>query len=97
MGKRKIIEIIEKIKIQIEFHLEKLDNDLKNKDFELGFYHFKEFKKSFFPFLLRESEKINQEEQTRDIIKSYEERLEKILKEYNCLEDFKKKFDDKFA
>lgn len=97
MSKRKIINAIKNIKKAIEFHLDKIENDIKIGNLELGFYHFKEFKRSFFPLLLKESQKIGEEEQAQTLIKSYEERLEKVLKQYGCLEDFQKKFNDKFV
>lgn len=96
MGKRRIIDAINNIKKAIESHLQKIEDDIKIGNIELGFYHFKEFKRSFFPLLLKESQKIGEEEQAQVLIRSYEERLEKILKQYGCFEDFKKKFNDKF-
>jgi len=95
MGKTKDInKSIDSIKERIEEHIEKLKQELKVPSSRLlyGYYHFKETIRSMLLILKKEYEKINQKEKGEVILKLYLAKLENILRENNCLDEYRARY-----
>ncbi len=93
-NKSKIIKTIKKIKNGIEEHIKKLEKTLTDKNYGLAFYYYKEFKRKFFPLLIKKYEQLK--EDGKSIIKIYEEKVHNILQKHNALnieDNFKMKFE----
>jgi sugar-specific transcriptional regulator TrmB len=95
MGKTKgIKQKIDSIKERIEEHLEKLKKELQAPPSKLlyGYYHFKETIRSMLLILKEEYEKIEQKEKGEIIFRLYLAKLENILRENNCLDEYKTRY-----
>ncbi len=95
MGKTKDInQKINSLKEQIDEHIEKLKKELQVPSSKLlyGYYHFKETIRSMLLVLKKEYEKINQNEKGEIILRLYLARLESILRENNCLDEYKVRY-----
>lgn len=92
-NKNKIIRSIKKIKNAIEEHIKKFEKTLIEKNYGLTFYYYKEFKRKFFPLLIKKYEQLN--ENGIALIEAYEEKIYALLEKYNAL-NIKNNFDKKF-
>jgi len=84
--KEKIEKAIESYKKQIELHFEKLERDLRTKDFEHARYHIKEIDKSLIEGLVKKMKKLGKID--KELIGSYAKKLRDILEKYGFEYDF---------
>lgn len=93
-NKNKIIRSIKKIKNAIDEHIKKFEKTLIEKNYGLAFYYYKEFKRKFFPLLIKKYAQLN--ENGKALIKTYEERIHALLQKHNALsieDNFNRKFE----
>ena len=68
---------------EIEKHFIKLETDINNNSFELGFYHTKEIEKDFLIQLEKRLEILNE---PSDIVEEFKERLNRLKKKLESFE-----------